>query len=94
MRGKFRKSLEKPEPFVPGEPAAVNFTLPDLFHTFRKGHRIMVQVHSTWFPLIDINPGRFLNIFEASEADFQKTTQRVYRTATLPSGLQIGVLKQ
>ena len=54
----------------------------------------MVQVHSTWFPLIDINPGRFLNIFEASEADFQKTTQRVYRTATLPSGLQIGVLKQ
>ena len=56
MRGKFRKSFEKPEPFSPGEPTTVAFTIQDVYHTFRTGHRIMVQVQSSWFPLVDRNP--------------------------------------
>jgi hypothetical protein len=93
IRGKFRKSLERPEPFEPGKPAKVEFTISDTFHTFRRGHRIMVQVQSTWFPLVDINPGKFLNIYQATEADFQKTSQRVYRSRSLPSQLKVGVLR-
>ena len=67
MRGKFRNSLEKPEPFVPDEPTPVNFTLQDVAHTFRSGHRIMVQVQSTWFPLVDRNPQKFVDIYSATE---------------------------
>ncbi|MGH9795995.1 MAG: CocE/NonD family hydrolase, partial [Candidatus Acidiferrales bacterium] len=92
MRGKFRNSLEKPEPFTPGAPTKVEFEVSDTFHTFRRGHRIMVQIHSTWFPLFDINPGKFMNIFQATEADFQKTTQRVYRSRSMPSALRVGIL--
>jgi len=93
IRGKFRNSLEKPEPFAPGQPATVAWEVSDIFHTFRRGHRIMVQVQSTWFPLIDINPGTFMNIFQAREADFQKTTQRLYHTKALPSSVRVGVLR-
>ena len=89
MRGKFRNSLEKPEPFVPGQPTPVNFPLPDVAHTFRTGHRIMVQVQSTWFPLIDRNPQTFVDIYNAKESDFQKATQRVYRTSKMPSHLEV-----
>jgi hypothetical protein len=92
IRGKFRNSLEKPEPFVPGQATKVEWTVPDTFHTFRRGHRIMIQIQSTWFPLIDRNPGKFMNINEATEADFQKTTQRVFRTVTMPSHVKVGVL--
>jgi putative CocE/NonD family hydrolase len=92
MRGKFRNSFEKPEPFAPGKPTKVEFTASDVFHTFRRGHRIMVQIQSTWFPLFDINPGRFVNIYQATEADFQQTTQRVYRSRALPSLVRVGVL--
>ena len=92
MRGKFRNSLEKPEPFTPGAPAKVEFEVSDTLHTFRRGHRIMIQIHSTWFPLFDINPGKFMNIFQATEADFQKTTQRVYRSRSMPSHVRVGVL--
>lgn len=92
MRGKFRNSLEKPEPFVPGQPTRVEFTVSDVFHTFRRGHRIMVQIQSTWFPLFDINPGKFMNIYQAAEGDFQKTTQRVYRSKSLPSCVKVGTL--
>ncbi len=92
IRGKFRNSLEKPEPFAPGKPAKVEFTVSDTFHTFRRGHRIMIQIQSTWFPLFDINPGRFMNIYQATEADFQKTTQRVYRSRSLASMVKVGVL--
>jgi hypothetical protein len=92
IRGKFRNSLEKPEPFVPGQPARVEFEVSDTFHTFRRGHRIMVQIHSTWFPFVDINPGKFMPIAEATEADFQKTTQRVYRSRAMPSHVKAGVL--
>ena len=60
FRGKFRNSFEKPEPFEPGKPTPVKFTLPDVCHTFRPGHRIMVQVQSSWFPLVDRNPQTFV----------------------------------
>jgi len=89
MRGKFRNSLEKPEPFSPDQPTAVNFTLQDVAHTFRAGHKIMVQIQSTWFPLIDRNPQKFLDIYSAKESDFQKATQRVYRTSQKPSHLEL-----
>jgi putative CocE/NonD family hydrolase len=85
FRGKFRNSFEKPEPFVPGEPARVAFTLNDICHTFRAGHRLMVQVQSTWFPLVDRNPQTFVDIYAAKPADFQKATHRVYHTKERPS---------
>jgi hypothetical protein len=92
MRGKFRNSLDTPEPFTPNKAAKVEFEISDTFHTFRRGHRIMVQVQSTWFPLIDLNPQKFMNINEATDADFQKATHRVFRSRNLPSGVRIGVL--
>jgi len=92
IRGKFRNSLETPEPFTPGKPAKVEFFVHDIFHTFRRGHRIMVQVQSTWFPLVNLNPHKFMSINDATEADFQKATQRVYRSKAMPSGVRIGVL--
>ncbi len=78
MRGKFRNSFEVPEPFVPGKPANVKFELPDIAHTFKKGHRIMIQIQSSWFPLADRNPQKFTNIYEANESDFQKSTIHIY----------------
>jgi len=92
MRGKFRNSFEKPEPFVPGKLAEVDFTMPDVNHAFRRGHRIMVQVQSSWFPLVDRNPQKFLDIPNAKAADFQKATQRVYRSRSTPSGVAVNVL--
>ncbi|MDP2957589.1 MAG: CocE/NonD family hydrolase [Longimicrobiales bacterium] len=87
IRGKFRNSLAEPEPFRPDAPTAVAFTLQDAFHTFKKGHRIMVQIQSSWFPMVDLNPGTFMDIFQATEADFRATTQRVYRSPARPSSL-------
>ena len=89
MRGKFRNSLEKPEPFVANQPTPVAFTLQDVAHTFRTGHKIMVQIQSTWFPLIDRNPQKFVDIYSATDADFQKAMQRVYHTAEMPSHLEV-----
>jgi putative CocE/NonD family hydrolase len=89
MRGKFRKGFEAPVPFSPGEPAEVAFTIPDLYHTFRAGHRLMVQVQSSWFPLIDRNPQTFVDIYSAAPSDFRPATQRVYRSKGLPSRLQV-----
>jgi putative CocE/NonD family hydrolase len=94
LRGKFRNSLEKPEAFTPGKPAKVEFVEGDIFHTFRRGHRIMVQIQSTWFPFADLNPGKFINIYQATEADFQKTTQRVYHSSSMPSAVRVGVLSK
>ena len=90
MRGKFRASFETPKPFTPGEPAEVSFTAPDVYHTFRTGHALMIQVQSTWFPLIDRNPQTFVDIYNAKESDFRKAAQRVYRSKARPS--RIGVL--
>jgi len=92
FRGKFRRSFERPEPFVPNEPATIEYVMPDVFHTFRRGHRVMVQVQSTWFPLVNLNPQRFLNIHEAKESDFQKATQRVYRSPQRASRVELAVL--
>ncbi|UGU15339.1 CocE/NonD family hydrolase [Sinomicrobium kalidii] len=84
MRGRFRNSFEKPEPFVPNEEADVNIKLQDVFHTFKKGHKIQVQVQSTWFPLIDRNPQTYVdNIFYAKKEDFQKQTHRVYNSSNI-----------
>ena len=91
MRGKFRDSYEKPTAFEPGKPTRVRFRMQDVCHTFRAGHRIMVQVQSTWFPLADRNPQVFLDIHKAKESDFRKATQRVYRTKALPSRLVLTV---
>ena len=72
MRGRFRDSFTTPKPFVANEITTVPFTVQDLLHTFKKGHRLMVQVQSTWFPLVDLNPQKYVpNIFEAKETDFQ-----------------------
>ncbi|NOT02245.1 MAG: CocE/NonD family hydrolase [Phycisphaerales bacterium] len=93
MRGRFRNSYERPEPFVPDEPTAVRVPLQDVLHTFRKGHRIMVQIQSTWFPLVDRNPQTFVdNIYLANEEDFVKATQRVHRSGTHPSRIELGRL--
>jgi len=89
MRGKFRQSLSKPEPFKPGEPTRVRFSLPDVCHSFRSGHRIMVQVQSSWFPLVDRNPQTFTDIYRAKPGDFRAATHRVYRTTAMPSGLKV-----
>jgi putative CocE/NonD family hydrolase len=91
MRGKFRNSYERPEPFVPNQVTKLEFTTPDIFHTFRKGHRIMVQVQSTWFPLVNRNPQIFTNINRASDADYQKATERVYRRADAASQIRLPV---
>ncbi len=92
LRGKFRNSLEKPEPFEPNQPTRIRFTMPDIYHSFRTGHRIMVQVQSSWFPLVDRNPQTFTNIYRASETDFQKATQRVYRSGDAMSKINVRVL--
>ena len=78
FRGKFRRSFEKPVPFEPGKPDRISFSLPDIGHTFRQGHRIMVQIQSSWFPLTDRNPQKFMEIPKAKPGDFVKANQRVY----------------
>ncbi len=78
MRGKFRNSLEKPEAFVPGKPTQVKYALPDIAHTFKKGHRLMVQIQSSWFPLVDRNPQKFVDIYHANASDFQKSTIKIF----------------
>ena len=92
FRGKFRKSFEKPEPFVPGQVEAVSFTMPDINHVFRRGHRVMIQVQSTWFPLVDRNPQTFVNIPTAKPENFKTATQRVVRSQTQASGVEVFVL--
>ena len=95
MRGKFRNSLSRPEPFVPGEPTPVNFRLQDVAHTFRAGHKIMVQIQSSWFPLVDRNPQKYVpNIYLADAKDFVKAIERVYRCRKHPTKLEVGVLPQ
>jgi uncharacterized protein len=93
FRGKFRNSFAKPEPFTPGKRARIEFWMPDVCHTFRMGHRIMVQVQSSWFPLTDRNPQQFLDIPSAKASDFQKATERVYRGGADGSGIRVMVLE-
>jgi len=93
FRAKFRNSFEKPEPLEPNKPTAINFELPSINHTFRRGHRIMVQIQSSWFPLTDRNPQKFLNIPDAKAEDFQKATERVYRGGEHASAVALPVMK-
>jgi putative CocE/NonD family hydrolase len=93
MRAKFRNSYSTPEPMTPGKVTKIEFTLPDVNHAFLRGHRIMIQIQSSWFPLVDRNPQKFLDINRAREADFQKATQRVYRSAPNSSRITVNALK-
>jgi putative CocE/NonD family hydrolase len=93
FRGKFRNSFEHPEPFVPGKVTEIKYNLPDVAHTFRKGHRIMIQVQNSWFPLADRNPQKFENINQAKDSDFQKVTIRIYHDAQNKSGVRVTVLE-
>ena len=93
MRGRFRTGFEKPVPFKPNAIEKVRFELPDVAHTFKKGHRIMIQVQSSWFPLADRNPQTFVNIYEASLSDFKKSTIRVFHDAENSSHIVLPVLK-
>ena len=92
LRGKFRNSFETPTPFTPGKMETVNYSMSDVNHTFRRGHRIMVQVQSSWFPLVDLNPQTFVDIPHAKAEDFQKATQRVFRAPGMASGVAVQVL--
>ena len=94
MRAKFRKDWEKPEPLTPGKATEVDFTMPDIFHTFRKGHLVMVQVQSSWFPLVDRNPQTFTDIPNANPGQFIKATETVFRAKEAPSGIEVLVLPQ
>ena len=93
FRAKYRKSYEKPVPMVPGQATHVEFDLRDRYHTFKKGHRIMVQVQSSWFPVIDRNPGIFTDIYHAKPSDYRKTTQRIHRSPAHPSHILVHVLE-
>jgi len=93
MRGKFRNSFETPAPFTPNKIEKVKFDLPDVAHTFKKGHRLMIQIQSSWFPLADRNPQKFVNIYEADITDFQKATIRIHHDATNSSSITLPVMK-
>jgi putative CocE/NonD family hydrolase len=94
FRAKFRNSLEKPEPLTPGKLTEIDFTMPDLYHTFRRGHRIMVQVQSSWFPLTDRNPQTFTDIPNAKPEEFHKATEEIFRQKDAASGVEVLVLPQ
>ena len=95
IRGRFRESYEHPRPFTAGKVTPVSFELQDIFHTFKQGHRIMIHIQSTWFPLVDRNPGKYVpNIFKADAKDFIPVTNRVYRSAEYPSHLEVGILRE
>jgi hypothetical protein len=92
LRGKFRKSLERPEPFVPGKPTKIQFEMLDVLHTLRKGHRVLVQIQSSWFPLVDRNPQTFVDIYHATEGDFRKATERIFRAVDAASSVEVNVV--
>jgi len=94
FRAKFRSSWEKPEPLVPGKRTSIDFTMPDLYHTFRRGHRIMVQVQSSWFPLTDRNPQTFTDIPYAKPEDFRIATEEIFHQRDAASGVEVQVLPQ
>jgi len=94
FRGRFRKSFSKPEPFTPNKIEKVEYELPDVLHNFRRGHRIMIQIQSSWFPLIDRNPQKYVdNIYNAKREDFIKATQRIYRSAAQSSQVRVLTLR-
>ena len=92
MRAKYQNDLSNPKPIEPGAVLPYRFSLLSRDHVFKKGHRILVQVQSSWFPMFDLNPGTFVNIPDASEGDFQRTTQRIYHTSEYPSSIDLHLL--
>ena len=94
FRGKFRNSYEKPEPFIPDQIAEVKFDLNEVAHTFLPGHRIMVQVQSSWFPLVDRNPQTFVRIPDAAESDFKKATIKIYHDKAHPSSVLLPIVNR
>jgi len=93
MRGRYRNSFEKPEAFTPGKITQVKYTLPDVAHTFKKGHKLMIQIQSSWFPLADRNPQKFVDIYKCDDSDFQKATIKIYHDAVNTSKIILPVLK-
>ena len=93
LRGKFRESFENPKPFVPNKITNIKFNLNSIDHTFKRKHKIMIQVQSSWFPLFDLNPQKFCDIYNADKSDFQKATQRVYHSSDYPSHIAFNILK-
>ena len=93
FRGRYRNSFEKPSAFVPNKTERVKYELPDIAHTFRKGHRMMIQIQSSWFPLVDRNPQQFVNIYGAKETDFKKSVIRIFHDAANASSIVLPVLK-
>jgi putative CocE/NonD family hydrolase len=93
MRAKFRNSFSKPEPMVPGKVTEVKWDVEDISHCFLKGHKIMIQIQSTWFPLNDRNPQKFVDIYKADGSDFQKATQKVYFSPQYPSHVDVKVIE-
>ncbi len=93
MRGKYRNSYEKPAPFTPGKIEEVKYKLGDIAHTFKKGHRIMIQIQSSWFPLVDRNPQQFVDIYHAKNTDFEKSNISIYHNSNAASKIILPVLK-
>ncbi len=94
LRGKYRNNPEKPEPFVPGKVTEIKLPLQDVLHTFKKGHRIMIQIQSSWFPFFDVNPQTFTDIYHAKPDDFVKAVQRVWFSEQYPSKIEVGTLAE
>jgi uncharacterized protein len=94
MRAKYRGGFESPKPLKPNTVEPVSFELQDVAHTFKPGHRVMVQIQSSWFPLVDRNPQKFMNIYQATDVDFQKATHKIFRTAKFPSHLRVKVVEK
>jgi len=92
LRAKFRNSMSAPEPMVPNQPTTLTFALGDKYHTFLKGHRLMVQIQSSWFPMFDRNPQTFVDIYHAKDEDYRRATHTVFRSASMPSHITLPVL--
>jgi putative CocE/NonD family hydrolase len=93
FRAKYRESYKNPQPLIPGKITKLQIDLPDIYHTFKTGHKIMLQVHSSWFPLYDRNPQKFMNIYEANEEDFKAEEMRVYYSSNrYPSSIRFKVV--
>ena len=93
MRGRYRNSFEKPEAFEPNKVTTVKFELPDIAHTFKKGHRLMIQVQSSWFPLADRNPQQFVDIYHCDDKDFIKSEIKIYHDAINASNIILPIIK-
>lgn len=94
VRGRFRNSLEHPEPMIPGEITPVHIDLKDRFHTFKAGHRIMVHVQSSWFPAYDRNPQTYVDTYRAEPEDYREATQTLSRSRLYPSHIELPVIKR